>query len=65
MEQAMAFAASPAGKQLIAMLQHKGGTKLTKAQTYAASGNMDQAKEALSGLLADPQIQQLLRQLGG
>lgn len=65
MEQAMAFAASPAGKQLIAMLQQKGGTDLGKAQSYAASGNMEQAKDALTDLISDPQIQKLLKQFGG
>ena len=65
MEQAMAFASSPAGKQLIAMLQQKGSSDLGKAQAYAASGNMEQAKDALSGLLADPQIRQFLKQMGG
>lgn len=65
MEQAMAFAASPAGKQLIAMLQKRGGTDLTKAQEYAAAGNMEQAKDALSTLISDPQVKALLKQFGG
>lgn len=65
MEQAMAFAASPAGRQLIALLQKSGNTDLSKAQAHAAAGNMDQAKEALSSLLKDPQIQALLKQFGG
>ncbi len=65
MEQAMAFAASPAGRQLLAMLQHKGGADLSKAQAHAAAGNMDLAKDALSGLLSDPQVQSLLKQFGG
>lgn len=65
MEQAMAFAASPTGKQLIAMLQSRGGTDLSKAQARAAAGDMEQAKKELSSLLADPKIQELLRQFGG
>ena len=65
MEQAMAFAASPAGKQLIAMLQSRSGTDLNKAQAYAAAGNMEQAKAELSSLLSDPNIQKLLQQFGG
>ena len=64
MEQAMAFAASPAGQQLLALLQSKGGADLSKAQAHAASGNMDEAKAELSSLLADPQITQLLKQFG-
>ena len=65
MEQAMAFAASPAGKQLIALMRQKGGSELSKAQTLAASGDMEKAKDALSSLLSDPQIQAILKQLGG
>ena len=65
MEQAMAFAASPAGKQLISLLQSSNGADLSKAQAYAAAGNMEQAKAELSSLLEDPKIKELLRQLGG
>lgn len=64
MEQAMAFAASPAGKQLMALMRQKGGAELTKAQSLAASGDMAKAKDAISALLADPQIQALLKQFG-
>ena len=65
MEQAMAFAGSPTGKQLIAMLQSRSGADLSKAQAYAAAGNMEQAKAELSSLLSDPNIQKLLQQFGG
>ena len=65
MEQIMAFAASPAGKQLIELLQSKSGADLSKAQSFAAAGNMEQAKAELSSLLSDPKIQALLRQFGG
>lgn len=64
MEQAMAFAASPAGQQLIAMLQKKGSDDLSNAQKHAAAGNMEQAKDALSSLLSDPQIRAILKQFG-
>lgn len=65
MEQAMAFASSPAGRQLLALMQQKGGTDLTKAREQAAAGNMDQAKDTLSTLLSDPQIKALIKQFGG
>lgn len=65
MEQAMAFAASPAGKQLIALLQSKGGADLSKAQAHAANGNLEQAKAELATLLEDPKIKTLLKQFGG
>lgn len=64
MEQAMAFAASPAGKQLLAILQKQNRDELNIAQQSAASGDMDAAKKALSSLLTDPQIQKLLKQFG-
>ena len=65
MEQAMAFASSPAGKQLIALLQSRGGADLSKAQAHAAAGDMQQAKKELSALLADPRVRELLKQFGG
>ena len=65
MEQAMAFAASPAGQQLIKMLQKKGNADLTKAQEHAAAGNMAQAKEALASILSDPEVIELLKHFGG
>lgn len=65
MEQAMAFAASPAGRQLLSLIRQKGGNDLTKAQAHAAAGDMENAKNSLSSLLSDPQIQALLKQLEG
>lgn len=65
MEHAMAFAASPAGRQLLSLIQQKGGNDLTKAQAHAAAGDMAKAKDSLSSLLSDPQIQAFLRQLEG
>lgn len=64
-EQIKAFASSPAGQQLLAMVQQNAGADITKAQEQAASGNMDEAKQTLSNLLKDPKIQGLLRQFGG
>ena len=65
MEQVRAFVSSPAGQQLLSLLQKKGGSELKNAQNLASNGQMDAAKSALSSLLTDPQIQQLLKQLGG
>lgn len=65
MAQVMAFAASPAGKQLIALIQNSSGADLNKAQAHAAAGNMEEAKAELSSLLKDPRIRELLRQFGG
>ena len=65
MEQAMAFAASPAGQQLMRMLQQRSGSDFTKAQQYAAAGNMDAAKAELASLLKDPNVLSILKQFGG
>lgn len=65
MQEAMRMAESPAGQQLLAILKQSGGADLQKAMSSAASGNFDQAKSALSSLLADPQVAELLKQLGG
>ena len=65
MAQVMAFAASPAGKQLISLIQNSSGADLSKAQAHAAAGNMEDAKAELSSLLNDPKIRELLQQFGG
>lgn len=65
MEQAMAFAASPAGRALLRALQQKGGQDLDKATALASGGDMIGARNALSSLLSDPQIQKLMKELGG
>lgn len=65
MEQALAFAKSSAGQQLINILQQSSGDDLDRAARLAASGNTAQAKDTLSSLLKDPDIQKLLKQFGG
>lgn len=65
MQQLMALAGSPIGQQLIEALKQTGSTDVEKAASLAASGNMDQARQTLSGLLSDPGIRALLQQLEG
>lgn len=55
---------SPAGKQLISLLQNADSSQLQNAAQKASDGNMEEAKKALAPLLASPQIQALLKQLG-
>ena len=62
-EQAMSFAASPAGQTLIAMLENS--SEISKAQKLAESGNMEAAKKVLSSLLADPGVKEMLKKFGG
>ncbi len=61
--QLMKLAQSPAGKQLLAMLQASGGNTLQNAVKKASDGNYDEAKAMLSSLLNNPQAQALLKQL--
>lgn len=63
--EAMRLAQSPAGKQLIQMLQGSGDPQLQKAMASAASGDYAGAKQALSAILSNPEAQKLLRQMGG
>lgn len=57
------LAQTPAGRQLIAMLQKSGGTRLNEVITKAAAGDYAQAKETLSDLLSSPEAQVLLKEL--
>lgn len=61
--QLMKLAQSPAGKQLISMLQNSGGSVLQEAIQKAAAGDYDQAKAMLSPLLNNPKAQALMKQL--
>jgi hypothetical protein len=65
MQEMLRLAASPAGKQLIALMQQKGGEDLQKAMKLAATGDHMQAKKAMESVLSDPQAQKLLKELGG
>lgn len=56
---------TPAGQQLISMLQKADTNAIKEAMKQATDGNMEQAKQALEPMLNSPEIQQLLRQLGG
>ncbi len=61
LEEANRFASSAAGKQLIDMMQSNPAAM--QAAQSAQIGNMEQAKQALEGFMANPQAQALLRQL--
>ena len=64
MQEAMRLAQSPAGQQLLAMLRQADTGQIQEALTQANAGDMKSAKKALNNLLADPEIQKMLRQLG-
>jgi hypothetical protein len=63
LKQLRKLAQSPAGQQLLHILQHQGGKELQDAVQKASSGDFRQAKQALSSLLDTPEAKQLLKQL--
>lgn len=63
-QEALRLANTPTGQQLLTLLQKNGGSNLNAAMDHAAAGNYDQAKQALSALLSDPEAKKLLEQLG-
>lgn len=65
MHDAMRIAKSPAGQQLLAMLQKQDTNALQEAAQQASAGNYEQAKQSLSALLQNEDIQALLKQFGG
>ena len=65
MDDLTALASSPAGQQLLTILRQSGGDGMQQAMRKAAAGDMAGAKELLTPILSDPQVQALLRRLGG
>ena len=64
-EDVMRLIKTPAGQQLIKMLQSSNDPALKKAKEHAASGNMESAKEALQQLSTNEELRKLISQLGG
>ena len=64
MQEALRLAKSPAGQQLLAMLQQADGEKIRQVMDQAAAGDMTRAKETVSALLDTPEAKALLQQLG-
>ena len=59
------LANSPAGQQLMTLLQQTEGNRMQLASDQAAKGNYDALKTTLEPLLRSPKIQELLKQLRG
>ena len=64
MEEVLRLAESPAGQQLLAMLQSADSTQLQQAMQQATSGEYTQASQTLQSILSSPEAKQLLKQLG-
>ena len=65
MDEVMRLAKSPAGKQLIAMLQQQNNGQLQQAMTQAKSGDYANASKTVNDMLSSPEAQKLLKELGG
>jgi len=63
-QEAMKIASTPAGKQLMALLQKQGGNDLQYVMEKAVAGDMAQAQKAIASLLNNPEARKLLDQLG-
>ena len=65
MEEAMRLMNTDAGKKLLALLQNSQDPGLQKAMDQAAKGDLSQAKASLGKITASPEVQALLKQMGG
>jgi hypothetical protein len=63
MTELLKIAQSPAGQKLLTMLRASNGTDLSSITSAAASGNLEAAKQQLSGILNNKEVQELLKQL--
>jgi len=61
--EAMRLAGTPAGKQLINLLQRQNSTQLQQAMSSASAGNYQQARNILEGLMQAPDVRNLLSQM--
>ena len=59
-KQAVAFAQSESGRQLLNMLQRSHGAQLKAAMEQASSGNYEAVKKTLSTLMQDPETRKML-----
>lgn len=62
-QDAARIASSPAGKELMSLLYHQNSKDIEKAKQLAASGDLNAAAQALSGLLGSPEVRKLISQL--
>ncbi len=62
-QEALRLANSPAGQQLLKVLNSQRGEIMEKARQQAQQGDLEQAKATLSQVLQSPQVQQLLKEM--
>ena len=59
------LANSPAGRQLMAMLEQQDSGKVEEAARLARRGNYAEAGQTLRDMLSSPEAQRLMKELGG
>lgn len=64
MQEALRLAKSPAGQQLLAMLQRSDSGQLQQAINQATAGDYTKASQTISTLLSSPEAKKLLEELG-
>lgn len=65
MEEAMRLVNSPAGQQLLALLQQSDTETMHRAMEQALRGDFSQAQQTLSDVASSPEVKKLLQQMGG
>lgn len=65
MQDAMRMANTDAGKQLLKLLQQNNADALKQAMSQANQGDYSNLSKTLTPLLNSPEVQQLLKQMGG
>lgn len=65
MQEVMKLAKSPAGQQLLALLQDSDGGQMEQATKLAAAGDYAKAAKMLESVLSSDEAQKLIKQLGG
>lgn len=63
MDQAMKFAKSDTGRQLLELLQRTQSDRLQSAMDQAAAGDYEQVKRTMNELLSSEQAQELVKKL--
>ena len=65
MDDALRMAQTPAGQQLMNLISQANSQDLQNAMDLASAGDLSGAQKVLSSLMSSPQVQALLKQLGG
>jgi len=65
MQEALRLANSDAGQRLLAILKQSDSNQLQQAVEQANAGNYENMQKALSSVMSSPEVQALLKELGG